>query len=188
MAPIVRRRRLLWTGTLGVLLTLLGAALDWAGYLAPLEDELHRQRVAHCQRHVPAPTDQLVHLDIDDNVVDQVGRWPWDRDKQAEIFDEIRAAGPKVLALDVLYSEPSPPAFDEHGRRIDRDAALAECVRGFGRVLVPASLTFGPPALTTPLEQRLSGAACPGPGTDGRSSAPSGSARPASPRPAWTRR
>jgi class 3 adenylate cyclase len=106
---------------------------------------LYDQRVARCQRFMPPPSDRIVHLDIDDNTLAQVGRWPWHRDVMAEILEEVRRTEPKVLAMDVLFAEPEEIAYDRTGKPIDRDAVLTETVRGFGRVLIPSSFTLSPP-------------------------------------------
>jgi class 3 adenylate cyclase len=51
----------------------------------------------------------LVHLDIDDGSLSSIGKWPWPRATQALLLNELADAGPKVVALDIFYSEPQRP-------------------------------------------------------------------------------
>jgi class 3 adenylate cyclase/CHASE2 domain-containing sensor protein len=74
--------------------------------LRPMEHWLYDRRCRYCQFFTPPPTDQLIHVDIDDNALESVGAWPWPRARMARILDEIRDAGPKAVAMDILYSEP----------------------------------------------------------------------------------
>ena len=92
--------------------------------------------------YLPLPTDRLVQMDIDDNAMSQIGRFPWDRDKLAEMLDEIHLAGPKVLAMDILFAEKSAIAYDSAGALIDRDAILGESIRRLQVALAPCSLSF----------------------------------------------
>ena len=154
----IRYRHLVSNLLIAAALTLAVAALDWAGYLSHFEDFLNDQRELYCQRHMPPPTDRLVHLDIDDTAVTEIGRWPWPRDVQAEILDELRQAGPKLLATDILYSEPSEMGYDARlNRTIDRDQRFADSIRQFGKVLIPCSLSFEPSSVSSRLESAISG-------------------------------
>src|SRR4051794_1451999 len=107
------RRLLVDTSVLGIALTLLVTFLDFSGLLAAPERYFYDFRARHCQRYSTAPTTQLVHIDIDDNSLLTVGHWPWPRSKLAEIVDEIRIAGAKTMALDVILSEPNPYELDQ---------------------------------------------------------------------------
>ena len=43
---------------------------------------------------------------VDEKSLKEVGRWPWPRDKQALLVDQIHAGEPAVLGLDIIYAEP----------------------------------------------------------------------------------
>tara|TARA_B110000503_G_C7161378_1_gene419807 strand:- start:920 stop:2917 length:1998 start_codon:yes stop_codon:yes gene_type:complete len=45
-------------------------------------------------------------IDIDDRSLDEVGQFPWRRDKVAKIVDNLTSANPKVIAFDIFFSEP----------------------------------------------------------------------------------
>lgn len=52
-----------------------------------------------------APSSDLVLVEIDDDSVAQVGRWPWSRAVQAAMVDRLRLAGARVVAIDLLLVE-----------------------------------------------------------------------------------
>jgi class 3 adenylate cyclase len=151
----IQRRRLIWTVIRTVAVTCAVLTLHWAGALDRFEKNLYNLRAGRCQHFTPPPTKQLVHFDVDEDALSQIGRWPWGRDVISDILEEIRLAGPKVLAMDVLFSEEERKAFDAKGQTVDRDAILAATLRKFDRVLLPASFTFDvrPPFDAT--EQKL---------------------------------
>jgi class 3 adenylate cyclase/CHASE2 domain-containing sensor protein len=143
----------------GVMLTIIVVVVSAGGLLENAERWLYDKRVATCQFFLPPPTDKLVHLDIDDSVLDTIGRWPWNREVLAEMFDELRLAGPKVVATDVQFSEPQEPRLfqreDGTFDRVDDDALLAESIRKLGCVIVPMSLPFGTVQKLDPIQERM---------------------------------
>jgi CHASE2 domain-containing sensor protein len=98
----VERRLFVRIFITGVMLTAVVLVADGMGMLANLERWLYDKRAENCQFFTPPPSDQLVHLDIDDKAVDAIGRWPWPRSRMARIVEEIGRAKPKALAIDVL--------------------------------------------------------------------------------------
>jgi adenylate cyclase len=44
-------------------------------------------------------------VSIDDKSISEIGRWPWSREVQARLVSAIAAGKPKVIGLDLLYSE-----------------------------------------------------------------------------------
>ena len=101
------RRQLRRSIILGLTLTALTVLADSFDYLSTPEGWLYNLRALHCQRFMPPPTDKLIHLDIDDAALEErIGKWPWSRDKEAKIIDELRLAGAKALALDIMFPHP----------------------------------------------------------------------------------
>src|SRR5262245_19940324 len=43
---------------------------------------------------------------IDNRSIDELGRWPWSRKRFAEVVHRLHAAGAKVIAFDLLLTEP----------------------------------------------------------------------------------
>jgi class 3 adenylate cyclase/CHASE2 domain-containing sensor protein len=153
MAP-ARRKLLLPTLLFGAGLTLAVILLDALGWLAPLDNWFYDQRALHCQQFAPAPTTQLVHLDVDDRALDVIGRWPWPRSKLAIILDELVRARPKAVATDIIFPEPEgltyAPAPDGSIRATDNDALCAAALRRLDCAVVPAAL-FSGKSIVSPL-------------------------------------
>ncbi len=55
----------------------------------------------------PLPSNSPIAIvDIDDKSLAKIGRWPWSRDKLAELIDKLQQDGVVVAAFDVIFSEP----------------------------------------------------------------------------------
>ena len=52
------------------------------------------------------PNDRIAVIAIDKQSIDNIGRWPWSREIQAEMVDKLAAARARVIATTVFYSEP----------------------------------------------------------------------------------
>jgi adenylate cyclase len=58
---------------------------------------------------LPTPKDVVV-VGIDDTTFNETGlRWPFPRNVQAKVIDHLSAAGAKVIAEDIQYTEPTTP-------------------------------------------------------------------------------
>ncbi len=53
-----------------------------------------------------APGQDIILVSIDEKSLAEVGRWPWPRDRQAQLLDVLAAGEPKLIGLDILYPEP----------------------------------------------------------------------------------
>lgn len=82
----------------------------------------------------------IVHVDIDDNALLRVGRWPWRRDELADFLRALHELGPEVIAVDILLSEPEPPRLDDP--RYSRDADVEGAVETLG-ALSARNVIFG---------------------------------------------
>ena len=52
----------------------------------------------------------IVIIDIDDKSIEEIGAWPWPRTKLAQLIDTLSEYKTSVIALDLLFSKPSPDA------------------------------------------------------------------------------
>lgn len=52
-----------------------------------------------------SPSDKVAVIAIDDQSIENLGRWPWPRDIQAKMIDKLNQAGAKVITSSVLWSE-----------------------------------------------------------------------------------
>src|SRR5262249_26981841 len=77
------------------------------------------------------PSPEIVIGAIDESSIRRLGRFPWPREYMARALERISAARPKVIALDVLYSEPTTPGNDE---------ALVTAIKQAGNVVAAAQL------------------------------------------------
>ena len=71
------------------------------------------------------PADVLL-VAIDEQSLQQIGRWPWRRTVHADLIERLSTAGVRAIALDIAFTEPDGD-----------DAALAAAVRASGRVVLP---------------------------------------------------
>jgi serine/threonine-protein kinase len=53
-----------------------------------------------------APSDRIAVIAIDETSIANIGRWPWPRDVQAKLIDQLVAAKAKVIANTTFFFEP----------------------------------------------------------------------------------
>ncbi|WP_277619243.1 CHASE2 domain-containing protein [Legionella norrlandica] len=49
---------------------------------------------------------QVIIVDIDEKSVQKEGRWPWPRDKMANLVNKLKGSGVVTIGLDIVMSEP----------------------------------------------------------------------------------
>lgn len=52
-------------------------------------------------------------MDLDEQSIQQEGRWPWDRKKVAQLIYHLQMAGAGLIGLDMIFSEPSRNPVDD---------------------------------------------------------------------------
>ncbi|HAH04938.1 MAG TPA: hypothetical protein DCM05_00195, partial [Elusimicrobia bacterium] len=77
--------------------------VEWAP-MEGLELKAYDMRAKFRQR-LETPAEPVI-IAIDDDSIARIGRWPWPRTRIAEMLDLLSAANPKVVALNIVYSEP----------------------------------------------------------------------------------
>jgi CHASE2 domain-containing sensor protein/signal transduction histidine kinase len=112
-------------------LTVLAASLGWQNGLGRLDQSLYDLLLSANGR---AARDDIIIVAIDDYSLAQLGRWPWSRTLHAQLLDQIAAARPHAIALDVILAEPEHPSAD--GSRAG-DRALAAALAANGVTLLP---------------------------------------------------
>ena len=55
---------------------------------------------------IPAPSDRVVLVAVDERSLDEVGRWPWPRGSVAALIQAVSAQGARAIALDMGFFEP----------------------------------------------------------------------------------
>ncbi len=98
---------------LGLAATLIAAAAHFAGVVEPAE----RWALDFRFRNLPtlAPRDDIVHIDIDDKSLDQIGRWPWPRQRLAQLVEVLNTCGAQAVVLDIILPEPQQPRYVKEG-------------------------------------------------------------------------
>jgi serine phosphatase RsbU (regulator of sigma subunit)/CHASE2 domain-containing sensor protein len=145
----LQKRITLYSAVIGTSFALLVLIADATSLLRPLEMWLYDLRARQCQFFQPAPSRDVVHVLIDDDAIEAIGAWPWRRSTVAAILDEMRLASPKVVALDVLFTDPQGQSirqtpFGDYVA-VDEDAAMLEAVRRLNRVVLAVSFGMAVP-------------------------------------------
>ena len=85
----------------------------------------------------PKQKSDVVLITIDDESLQQYGRWPWSRTLLAKLTHNLTNAGASVVGLDILLSEPQSP---------DADRALQNALLSRRRLTLIASAASFLPA------------------------------------------
>src|SRR3990172_11321631 len=88
----------------GVVVVVFALFLGAPEFLKTLESKLYDLHFA--LRGVQSPGDQVVIVAIDEKSLATLGRWPWPRSVLAQVVRNLSDGGAKVIALDILLSEP----------------------------------------------------------------------------------
>ena len=89
---------------------LLLATLTVAGSLPGTSQFL--ERLNHLVYDITLPlqssefSDDIVVVAIDDNSLEELGRWPWNRTRHAELINALTELNARVIGMDILFSEP----------------------------------------------------------------------------------
>ena len=87
---------------------------------------------------LPASADKIAIVGIDQNSLGRIGRWPWPRASHARLIDKLRAAGARVIALDLDFSDRQNPGAN--GQLSADDRALIQAAARAGNVVLPSLL------------------------------------------------
>lgn len=63
-------------------------------------------------KKMPAEREEILFVDIDDVALDQMGNWPWTRDKIADSLLYMRELGAAAAVFDIEYLSPSQKSVD----------------------------------------------------------------------------
>ena len=72
----------------------------------------------------------IVHIDIDDQSLAKIGRWPWPRSFHAKLTDILKECGAEQILWDVLFTE-------EDKDKPQDDAAFADAIGRSGVTYLP---------------------------------------------------
>jgi len=114
---------------LGFLLFAVLSVLVYSDILGRLDDWIYDWQIRHSGR---SPPEDMVIVAIDEHSLDELGRWPWPRQRHTELMKELTRQRAKVVGFNIMFTEPD--AQDP-----ESDAALAAAIREHGRVVLPVS-------------------------------------------------
>ena len=122
-----------WFGfRLSVLMTFLalGIALQQPAFLEKIELKTLDERFTI---RGPIPADpRVVILAVDDDSLSEIGRWPWPRDKIAELVDRVLGEyGASVIGFDIVFSEAQDNPLKESIRLLEKGGKESDAVSGW---------------------------------------------------------
>ncbi len=101
-------------------------ALHW-GWFFRMDQTLYDNAIELIQR---PPREDIVIIGIDEESLQQIGRFPWSRAVYATLIEKLTAERAKVIGFDIVLTEPD--TRDPIGDRL-----LGEAIRRNGRVVLP---------------------------------------------------
>ena len=161
---IFKKNPMLFMG-IGITILFLGIGLLRMDFLDILELKLYNIMVG--LRSDPGSQSDIVIVDIDDDSIEKIGRWPWPRYILADGIKKINSGGPKVIGLNLILSEPEESTglktvkelqalftttfSDKAGEKgvvylqalkntmekLDNDKKLSEAIKESGKVVLP---------------------------------------------------
>ncbi len=116
---------------LGFLITAFIAVLMFVEFsvVESLEEKLYDYRFKI--RGVVKPSENIVIAAIDEKSLGRLGRWPWGRDKQAELVEKLNEEGAEIIVFDILPFEQEK-----------NDPVLGQAIRQAGNVIIPIVFEF----------------------------------------------
>ena len=108
-------------------LTLLAVHQDW---LWRLDRVIYDSQLRIWTRSVP---DEIIIIAIDEESLEQIGRWPWPRSMHAQLLDRLAPEKPRAIAFDILLSEPDL-------QQPENDARLAAALARSHNVFLPVAI------------------------------------------------
>ena len=87
----------------GLVITLIFLAFTGSDFIASMERNAYDFGVKSSSR---IPSDKIAIIAIDDQSIDNIGRWPWSRDIHAKMHNLLAQGGAKAVGQTVFFSEP----------------------------------------------------------------------------------
>src|SRR5438445_12285195 len=106
----LRAAKAAWILTILIVSASAGMLVDWN---APGLGRYARDWLVRARGPLPVP-DDIAIVAIDEASMARFGRFPWSRQVIARTIDALAAAHPKVIALDVLFTDPTTQDDDDN--------------------------------------------------------------------------
>lgn len=110
-------------------------------YASSLEERFFDLRMKLTLPSAEIQDDRIVLAAIDDESLNQIGRWPWPRFRLADLIKKLDSYGAKIIGFDVFLSEPELACQGE----TSNDLILANQIKEFQknpgkRIILPYSV------------------------------------------------
>jgi serine/threonine-protein kinase len=76
---------------------------SFTNFIANMERDAYDFGVKSSSR---VPSDKIAIIAIDDQSIENIGRWPWSRDIHAQMHEILAEGGAKAVGQTVFFSEP----------------------------------------------------------------------------------
>jgi len=131
---------------------LVDAENPLTNFLKELESKTLDLRFKLASRKVPSQ--EIVIVTIDNKSEDRIGRWPWSRDKHAQVIENLSNLGAKVIGVDLVFAQKEKnlllralsseefrqkvpdDVLEEYQRKFDYDGLLANAIEKAGNVVL----------------------------------------------------
>jgi eukaryotic-like serine/threonine-protein kinase len=87
----------------GLIITLIFLIIASSDFIASIERSAYDYGVKSSSR---IPSEKIAIIAIDDQSINNIGRWPWSRDIHAQMHDILAQSGAKAIGQTVFFSEP----------------------------------------------------------------------------------
>ena len=87
----------------GLIITFIFLIFASSDFIASIERSAYDFGVRSSTR---IASDKIAIIAIDDQSIDNIGRWPWSRDIHAQMHDILAQGGAKAIGQTVFFSEP----------------------------------------------------------------------------------
>jgi serine/threonine-protein kinase len=87
----------------GLLITIVVVIFSGAAPFQSLEQAFYDWGVRSTDR---SPSEKIAVIAIDDESINNLGRWPWPRDLHAELINRLTEGGAKVIGQTIFFLEP----------------------------------------------------------------------------------
>ena len=81
-------------------------------------------------RPQPPARSDIVHIDIDDQAIEQVGRWAWPRTQHAHLVETLRRLGARAVLYDIEFPDPTQPRVEQERLSEDLIGPLQQQAQG----------------------------------------------------------
>src|SRR6478672_11344540 len=90
--------------TLGAAAVVVVLSVVRPGAIAQLDRRAYDELLRRTAR--PPATGRVSMVAVDEKSIAEIGQWPWRRDVMAELVERLRELGARVIAFDIILSEP----------------------------------------------------------------------------------